>query len=405
VAEICVIGFTGAFGSGCTRAAKTARDQRGFTYISLSEEVRGKWADDHPDGQQATRTELQALGDQLRETQGRDVLARLAFERLGVLPERIVIDGIRNTAEIGYLRARFGYSFSLVAVLASIDMRWARVTTHYTDRGLDRLAFQQDDKRDQNEDLLYGQQVGHCVAAADVFLDNSGDIASFDEKVVGTVDLITGEARRPARTSEVLMHMAFSASHTSQCLKRHVGAVVADARGQLVSVGYNENPLGTNPCVLESEYKNQCFRDIVRDEHFRGLAARAARCPVCSEPIPEIAGPPWNCPTCAARETKTNLEEYFFPDRAMNWCTAVHAEVWAIMAAADRARGATLYTTTFPCLQCVEKIAQAGVVRVVYTEAYTDKFSELRLQLSGITSERFEGVRSSSFERLFPRPS
>ena len=64
-----------------------------------------------------------------------------------------------------------------------------------------------------------------------------------------------------------------------------------------------------------------------------------------------------------------------------------------------------MYTTTFPCFQCAEKIVQAGIVKVIYTEPYPDLYSEKRLLLSGITLSRFEGVRSSSFERLFPRPS
>ncbi len=85
----------------------------------------------------------------------------------------------------------------------------------------------------------------------------------------------------------------------------------------------------------------------------------------------------------------------------MNWCTAVHAEVWAVLSAGNRARGATLYSTTFPCMQCAEKIAQAGIRTVSYTEAYPDAHGLARLNLSQVKVERFEGVRSSAFERIF----
>jgi len=88
----------------------------------------------------------------------------------------------------------------------------------------------------------------------------------------------------------------------------------------------------------------------------------------------------------------------------MSWCTAVHAETAAILAAGERARGSELYCTTFPCMQCAEKVIQAGIRRVEYTEAYPDVFGVSRLALAKIETVQFEGVRSSSaFERIYPR--
>jgi deoxycytidylate deaminase len=87
----------------------------------------------------------------------------------------------------------------------------------------------------------------------------------------------------------------------------------------------------------------------------------------------------------------------------MTLCTAVHAEVAAVLAAGSRARGATLYTTTFPCFQCSEKIAQAGVKHIVFTEPYPDIRAAERLEIAGIEIERFEGIRSSRFDEIFSR--
>jgi deoxycytidylate deaminase len=85
----------------------------------------------------------------------------------------------------------------------------------------------------------------------------------------------------------------------------------------------------------------------------------------------------------------------------MTWCTAVHAEVAAILAAGHRARGTTLYTTTFPCFQCAEKLAQAGIAAIVFTEPYPDTQAADRLDLAKIKTARFEGVRSSRFHEIF----
>ena len=47
-----------------------------------------------------------------------------------------------------------------------------------------------------------------------------------------------------------------------------------------------------------------------------------------------------------------------------------HAEVHALHEAGEAARGATAYVTHYPCWLCFKLLAQAGITRVVYAEAY-----------------------------------
>jgi deoxycytidylate deaminase len=398
------IGFTGAFGSGCTTGAKHLRDERGFSYVRLSESIREQWKADHPNGEEPSRVDLQRLGDRMRADGGPGVLVAKAIQAWEKQESvRVVIDGIRNVGEVKALEDYFGYRFVLMAVLANTQDRWDRIGQAYTDTSRTQLDFLQDDERDRNEEIENGQQVELCVDRSDVFIDNSVGVnpGAFKSKVLEYADLVTGVKPRSARSDEILMNVAYGASHSSKCMKRHVGAVVADEQGKMIVVGYNENPLGTHPCIEEPEYDYRCYRDIVRNEHFANLAKRSTKCPTCGDPIGEISGPPWRCNSCAQKNVKTNLETIFFPDRALNWCTAIHAEVWALLAAGDRARGGVLYTTTFPCFQCSEKIIQAGIKRVVFTEAYPDVKGELRLKLGRVELRKFEGVRSSSFQRIF----
>lgn len=396
------IGFTGAFGSGCTTAAKHLRDVRGFTYVALSKGIRARWASVHG-AAEASRADLQRLGDEMRENGGTSALVDAALEDVD-LTSNIVIDGIRNEGEVLALQAKFGYRFTLIAITATAGVRWERLRTTYTDSGRSQSDFLLDDERDRNEETTTGQQVELCVDRSDVFIDSSErDIGAFREKVLELVDLVTGVQPRYPTDAEIQMNIAYGASHSSKCLKRHVGAVVVDTANQVVGVGYNENPLGTLPCALEPEYDKKCFRDVLRNDTFVKLARRGAKCPMCGEPMLAQDGPPWNCAACAAKSppVKTSLDKLFFPDRAMNWCTAIHAEVWALLAAGTRARGGTLYTTTFPCFQCTEKIIQTGISTVCFTEAYPDAAGEVRFQLAKVTQIQFEGVRSSSFHRIF----
>src|SRR6059058_3727861 len=74
-----------------------------------------------------------------------------------------------------------------------------------------------------------------------------------------------------------------------------------------------------------------------------------------------------------------------------------HAEVHALAAAGEAARGATLYVTLEPCCHqgktppCTEAILRAGIVRVV--AALTDPFPQVagqgsaRLRSAGVTVE------------------
>jgi deoxycytidylate deaminase/dephospho-CoA kinase len=402
-----VIGLTGAFGSGCTTAAKALRDDRGFRLVSLSQELRRRWNESSSD--EPTRPDLQRLGDELRQERGAGVLVELALaeEAKEATPfDHIVVDSIRNLGEVERLRDEFGYRFILMAILASSEDRWVRIgTSEYIEKGRTQDEFVEDDQRDRNEETDHGQQVELTIDAADIIIDNSGEVPlpNFKAKVIEFTDLAVGTVNRHATKDELHMHMAFSSAHTSKCLKRNVGAVIVDSEGEVLGIGYNENPSSTHPCVEEPEYEYRCFRDIVRNNHFAQLTQQGARCPECGEPIPELVGPPWRCPSCLAGGKKTNLEAYFFPDRAMNWCTAIHAEERAILAAGHSARGASLYTTTFPCFLCAEKIINAGIGVICFTEAYADSLSEGRLDLAGVRHRQFEGVRSSAFERLFPR--
>ena len=65
----------------------------------------------------------------------------------------------------------------------------------------------------------------------------------------------------------------------------------------------------------------------------------------------------------------------------------VHAEMNALLQCACHgvaSRGATLFTTSFPCLDCAKAIVQAGVEELVFRDAYPDTHSRAVLEAAGI---------------------
>jgi dCMP deaminase len=74
-------------------------------------------------------------------------------------------------------------------------------------------------------------------------------------------------------------------------------------------------------------------------------------------------------------------------------CRGLHAEQNAIIQAAYHGvgiRGATLYSTTHPCLICSKMIINAGIEKVVYAEGYADALAKEMLKESAIVVEKFD---------------
>jgi deoxycytidylate deaminase len=411
------IGLTGPFGSGSTTTAEILEGRMGYSRFRLSDLLAERWQKEHP-AEPNKRMDLQSLGNKVRiESKNPGALADQAIKKLETDQKslnHIVFDGIRNLGEIETFRDRFGQHFYLFALECPASERWERVEPQYKRQGLALEHFTADNERDRDQEDVYGQQVQLCVDQADVLLRNDDEVkmANLRKKVIEYVELVTGAKPRYARPEEILMNLAYSASHGSKCLKRQVGAILVAAApgemGDIVGQGFNENPIGTNACVEEPRYgadvgrkiPGKCFRDIVRHQSFAEHARRGTRCPNCGEKLKEPISkePPWKCFSCSF-----DLEYFFWPERAMSWCTAVHAEVAAIMAAGWRAKQTTLYCTAHPCFQCAEKIVQAGIKDIVFTEPYPDVLAAERLQIAGIGVRRFEGVRSGRFDEIFSR--
>ena len=65
----------------------------------------------------------------------------------------------------------------------------------------------------------------------------------------------------------------------------------------------------------------------------------------------------------------------------------IHAELNALIQCAFHgaaSRGAVLFTTAFPCLDCAKALVQAGVGRMVYRDGYPDPHSRAILEGAGL---------------------
>ena len=146
------------------------------------------------------------------------------------------------------------------------------------------------------------------------------------------------------------MDMAKLVATRSTCLRRHVGAVIVKDK-HVLSTGYNGAPRGARHCE-----ETGCLRIELK--------------------VPS--------------GTRHEL------------CRGVHAEQNAVAQAAyfgTSVKGATIYTTTFPCSLCAKILVNAGITEIVYDEGYMDDLSKEILSETQMKIRRVEGDEIETVSR------
>jgi predicted RNA binding protein with dsRBD fold (UPF0201 family)/dephospho-CoA kinase len=160
-------------GCGKTVAADTAREL-GLPVVNMGDVVRREAIERNLP---STDESIGRLAGELREEHGASVIAARCIPLIRDTGcELVVVDGIRSMDEVDTFRNEFGEDMLLVRIEAPTELRRQRLSSRERadDTELDM------DARDARE---LGWGMGDAMKAADVELDNSGDIDKF-KKVV-----------------------------------------------------------------------------------------------------------------------------------------------------------------------------------------------------------------------------
>ncbi|QQG44324.1 MAG: cytidine/deoxycytidylate deaminase family protein [Candidatus Roizmanbacteria bacterium] len=125
----------------------------------------------------------------------------------------------------------------------------------------------------------------------------------------------------------------------SNCLRMSVGVVIAKDK-RIIATGYNGTPAGVTNC-----YDGGCQRCLDRENNILKEGERK------------------------------------------DLCICMHAEQNALLQSAlygVSTKGAVLYSTVAPCLQCAKAIINCGISSVVYSDSHTDDFGHKLLTSAGI---------------------
>lgn len=175
--------------------------------------------------------------------------------------------------------------------------------------------------------------------------NSQGEIAQYVHLVVSTavglLDEFVNARRKQSRPTldEYYMNLAHAAKSRATCGLKQVGAVLVKDN-QVISTGYNGSLPGAQECSATCLQSFNC-----------------AGKPKVSNPILVDAN-------CQITRTKSN-------GKTTLACNTIHAEVNAIFQCINRGvsvKGATLYVTFAPCIDCCKISALSGVSRIVFDE-------------------------------------
>jgi dCMP deaminase len=139
--------------------------------------------------------------------------------------------------------------------------------------------------------------------------------------------------------SEYFMAVAHMVAGRSNCIKQRVGAVVVKDN-RIVSTGYNGTPHGIKNC-----YEGEC--------------------PRCNEDFDQGIG--------------------------LDQCYCIHAEENALLEVGKvESRGATLYSTVYPCLLCSKILVQCGITEVIYDKDYHSEQTDVILNKAAIKMTKWK---------------
>ena len=382
-------------------------------------------------------------GDELRRLFGRDVLAKMAIAKIcadrqkayGVFSDRAVegetarekrirnhrichvIDSVKNSSELQLLRSIYGDVLFAIGVFSPLEVR--RKNLERSD------ALSPDDidllvDTDSGEEFDHGQSVRDTFPQCDFFLRVDDPIAGpMESKAVGQLveklrrffNLIFRTAVVSPTQDENAMYAAASASRNSACLSRQVGAAVTSARGELLSIGWNDVPqsggglygkpkLSADGGNVERDERcyaqtgAKCHNDVEKRAIAGMIVEGLIQASVISERDREKAS------GAIIRDSRVkDLVEF---------SRAVHAEMHAILGASrtggDRIIGGKIFVTTYPCHSCARHIVAAGITEVFYIEPYRKSLAT-RLHCDSMT-EAFDSstqVRLLQFDGVAPR--
>ena len=360
-------------------------------------------------------------------------------------PRRFVIDSVRSSLEIMYMRERFSGFYSVALhndgnekklvehkVIKSMFNKLEdelsedqKSIYHATVNRIMTLSNAESDKCDFEKGLFYSPDISRCVTESEIHLSYNSDdednnsFKSLAEQWMKFYSLIVRPGLITPSRDERCMSIAYVAKFNSGCISRKVGCTIVDKEYTVQSIGWNDPPSTQLPCQMRyadelysedndeaikdvkdkiySKYeltgniKNtgktfvSCIRDNVNKQTVRSLSNLGLRYSYCFRSQ-------YNKFTGTKDQVNTR---------------SLHAEENTMLRLAKSGgnglKDGIMYVTASPCVLCSKKAFQIGIREIVYLDPYTDIAPDLILRCGWNTPKlkAFKGAIGVTFYKLY----
>lgn len=344
---------------------------------------------------------LMNAGDRLRKTTDENAIcAMLAImavreEREGVTGNAsqprsataTIIRTLKHPEEVALLREVYGPRVVIVGVSDDPGVRERWLREYLTRPGDDREAISRASgeaseliRRDESdEQRKHGQQVRDAFELCDVYL--STDRTDLKRGAERLIRLLFGDPVVTPNKDEMGVWHAFAAKFRSSAAGRQVGAVITDKDGEVLVTGCNDVPAPGGG----QHWDGDSGHDL-RDHAMGYDANDRHKFILATELMQALKSEQWlsdrlllESPEVLASQALFGRGKAAGPLKGrrvaslLEFGRIMHAEMAALMTAARRGtpvRDGTLYTTTYPCHECMRLILGSGIRRLVYVDPY-----------------------------------
>lgn len=173
-----IIGITGTLGAGKGTVVDYLVQNKGFKHYSVSGYLKEELIKQN---REINRTNLQDIGNELREKFGPDYVTQELFTNAQTDNCDAIIESIRNPKEAEFIKLKDGI---MLAVTADQKIRYERIKLRKSEK--DDVTFEefqkQEEKEFQNSDPN-AQNLPKCIEMSDYVITNNGSLKNLYEQI------------------------------------------------------------------------------------------------------------------------------------------------------------------------------------------------------------------------------
>lgn len=376
-------------------------------------------------------------------------------------PRRFVIDSVRSSLEIMYLRERYNAFYQIALHNDGREEELVREkVAKYVDEpehlgevcaNIHKLSLREAEKGDFEDGIFFSPDISRCVTESEIHIEyqsltnmmneeigerehSACSFYSYGEQWMKFYSLIMRPGLITPSRDERCMSIAYVAKFNSGCISRQVGCTIVDKDYAVQSVGWNDPPSAQLPCELR--YVDELIAPE-RLHKVNGAAGSQKQNHIYSKfEVEDTKTYKYEKPkgvihektgflACLKDEINMNVLKglskqglpypYCFRSRYNTYkgnkdqvnTRSLHAEENTMLRISSVGgiglKGGTMYVTASPCVLCSKKAYQIGVRDIVYLDPYTDIAPDLIINC-GFDSPKlrpFRGAIGGTFYKLY----